>query len=198
MEMNCISRTCKFDTSSGNNWATDDYTEGAEIIDQVVDMIRKEAESRDCSQGFQITYVLRSGIGSGLGTLLLMKIRDKSPDRITASFNLYPSPKVLNVVVEPTNAILSIHQLSENSDETFVIISQNISKQPQPKYAESNWVISSVMSGIFTVSLRFSGKLNGDSRKMSVNSARAHVNVTVQEITHEVWSSRNFFSKYQT
>ena len=56
------------------------------------------------------------------------------------------------------------------------------------------------MSGIFTASLRFSGKLNGDSRKMSVNLvsfARAddkHVKVTVQEITHEVWSSPNFLA----
>ena len=31
-----------------------------------------------------------------------------------------------------------------------------------------NWVISLVMSGI-TASLRFSGKLNGDLRKMGVN-----------------------------
>ena len=144
MEIDCGSK-CKFNTSSaGNNWAKDDYTEGAEIIDQVVDMIRKETESCDSPQGFQITYALRSGTGSGLGILLLMKIRDNYPDRITASFNVCPSPKVQSVVVEPNNATLSIHQLLENSDETFVIdnevfkiISQNISKQPQPKYVES-------------------------------------------------------------
>ena len=47
------------------------YTKGAEILDQVVHMIRKEAESCDCSQGFQITYSLGGCTGSGLGTLLL-------------------------------------------------------------------------------------------------------------------------------
>ena len=78
-----------------------------------------------------------------MGTLLLMKIRDNYPDRITATFSVYPSPKVSDVVVEPYNATLSIHQLLENSDETFVIdnealynISHNILKQQQPKYAE--------------------------------------------------------------
>merc|ERR1712232_1377512 len=109
------------------------------------------------------------------GTLLLLKIRDNYPDRITATFSVYPSPKVSDVVVEPYNATLSIHQLLENSDETFVIdnealfsISHNVLKQKEPKYADLNWVISMVMSGI-TASLRFSGQLNGDLRKMGVN-----------------------------
>merc|ERR1712129_319243 len=105
----------------------------------------------------------------------LLKIRDNYPDRITATFSVYPSPKVSDVVVEPYNATLSIHQLLENSDETFVIdnealfsISHNVLKQKEPKYSDLNWVISMVMSGI-TASLRFSGKLNGDLRKMGVN-----------------------------
>merc|ERR1712115_654169 len=109
------------------------------------------------------------------GTLLLLKIRDNYPDRITATFSVYPSPKVSDVVVEPYNATLSIHQLLENSDETFVIdnealfsISHNVLKQKEPKYSDLNWVISMVMSGI-TASLRFSGKLNGDLRKMGVS-----------------------------
>ena len=142
-------------SGAGNNWAKGHYTEGAELIDEVVDVIRKEAESCDCPQGFQITHSLGGGTGSGLGTLLLMKIRDNYPDRITATFSVYPSPKVSDVVVEPYNATLSIHQLLENSDETFVIdnealynISHNILKQQQPKYAELNCVISLVMSGI--------------------------------------------------
>ena len=119
------------------------YTEGAELIDEVVDVIRREAECCDCSQGFQITHGLGGGTVSGLGTLLLMKMRDNYPDRMTATFSVYPSPKVSDVVVEPYNATLSIHQLLENSDETFVIdnealynISHNILKQQQPKYAE--------------------------------------------------------------
>jgi len=86
-------------------------------------------------------------------------------------------------------------------------------KQAQPKYKELNWVISLVMAGI-TSSLRFPGKLNGDLRKMAVNLVpfpRLHffliaqsplfapgegvkVKLTVQEITDQMWSSRNFMA----
>jgi tubulin beta len=35
---------------AGNNWAKGHYTEGAEIIDNIMDVIRKEAENCDCLQ----------------------------------------------------------------------------------------------------------------------------------------------------
>merc|ERR1712121_175384 len=112
----------------------------------------------------------------------------------------------------------------ENLDETFVIdnealfsISHNVLKQKEPKYKDLNWVISMTMSGI-TASLRFSGKLNGDLRKMGVNLVpfpRLHffllaqstlfapnkgskVKLTVQEITDQMWSSRNFLSNVKS
>jgi len=109
-------------SGAGNNWAKGHYTEGAELIDEAVDIIRRETEGCDCPQGFQLTQSIGGGTGSGMGTLLLLKIRDNYPDRITATFSVYPSPKVSDVVVEPYNATLSIHQLLENSDQTFVII----------------------------------------------------------------------------
>ena len=127
-------------SGAGNNWAKGHYTEGAELIDEAMNIIRKEAEACNCPQGFQLTHSLGGGTGSGMGTLLLARIRDNYPDRIIATFSVYPSPKVSDVVVEPYNATLSIHQLLENSDETFVIdnealfsISHNVLKQKEPK-----------------------------------------------------------------
>lgn len=38
-------------TGAGNNWAKGHYTEGAELIDSVLDTVRKEAENCDCIQG---------------------------------------------------------------------------------------------------------------------------------------------------
>lgn len=38
------------ETGAGNNWAKGHYTEGAELVDGVLDIIRKEAESSDCLQ----------------------------------------------------------------------------------------------------------------------------------------------------
>ena len=56
-----------------------------------------------------------------IGTLILNEIRDSHLDRITATFTIFPSPKVSDVVVEPYNAALSIHYLIEDLDETFVL-----------------------------------------------------------------------------
>jgi tubulin beta len=48
---------------SGNNWAKGHYTEGAELVDDVLDIIRHEAEGCDCLQGLilylNLTYKSR-------------------------------------------------------------------------------------------------------------------------------------------
>merc|ERR1712027_43672 len=108
-------------SGAGNNWAKGHYTEGAELVDSVLDVVRKEAEGCDCLQGFQLTHSLGGGTGSGMGTLLISKIREEYPDRIMNTYSVIPSPKVSDTVVEPYNATLSVHQLVENTDETFCI-----------------------------------------------------------------------------
>ena len=45
------SQPVRAQTGAGNNWAKGHYTEGAELIDSVMDVVRKEAESCDCLQG---------------------------------------------------------------------------------------------------------------------------------------------------
>ena len=87
-------------SGAGNNWAKGHYTEGAELVDSVLDVVRKEAESCDCLQGFQLTHSLGGGTGSGMGTLLISKIREEYPDRIMNTFSVVPSPKVSDTVVE--------------------------------------------------------------------------------------------------
>ena len=94
---------------------------GAELVDSVLDVVRKEAEGCDCLQGFQLTHSLGGGTGSGMGTLLISKIREEYPDRIMNTYSVVPSPKVSDTVVEPYNATLSVHQLVENTDETYCI-----------------------------------------------------------------------------
>ena len=66
----------------------------AELIDSVLDVVRKESESCDCLQGFQVTHSMGGGTGSGMGTLLISKIREEYPDRIMLTFSVFPSPKV--------------------------------------------------------------------------------------------------------
>ncbi|GAA5932449.1 hypothetical protein JCM3775_005922 [Rhodotorula graminis] len=162
-------------SGAGNNWAKGHYTEGAELVDSVLDVVRKEAEACDALQGFQLTHSLGGGTGSGMGTLLISKIREEFPDRMMATFSVVPSPKVSDTVVEPYNATLSVHQLVENSDETFCIDNEALYdicfrtlKLTSPTHGDLNQLVSVVMSGI-TTSLRFPGQLNSDLRKLAVN-----------------------------
>lgn len=71
--------------------------------------------------GFQLCHSLGGGTGSGMGTLLLSKIKEEYPDRMMMTFSVFPSPKVSDTVVEPYNATLSVHQLVENADECMVL-----------------------------------------------------------------------------
>merc|ERR1711941_25759 len=144
-------------------------------IDSVLDVVRKEAESCDCLQGFQITHSLGGGTGSGMGTLLISKIREEYPDRMMCTFSIFPSPKVSDTVVEPYNATLSVHQLVENADEVQVIDNEALYdicfrtlKLTTPTYGDMNHLVSAAISGV-TCCLRFPGQLNSDLRKLATN-----------------------------
>uniref|UniRef100_A0A5S6QB31 Tubulin beta chain n=1 Tax=Trichuris muris TaxID=70415 RepID=A0A5S6QB31_TRIMR len=57
-------------SGAGNNWAKGHYTEGVELVETVMDVIRKESENCDCLQGFQLIHSLGGGTGSGMRTLV--------------------------------------------------------------------------------------------------------------------------------
>ncbi|XP_056647830.1 tubulin beta-4B chain-like [Diorhabda carinulata] len=207
-------------SGAGNNWAKGHYTEGAELVDSVMDVIRKESENCDCLQGFQLVHSIGGGTGSGMGTLLIAKMREEYPDRIMTSFSVVPSPRVSETVVEPYNATLSVHQLIENTDETFCIdnealydIAMHTLKLPSPSYGDLNYLVSLTMSGV-TTCLRFPGQLNADLRKLAVNMVpfpRLHFFVpgfapltprnsikyralSVSELTQQMFDSRNMMA----
>lgn len=106
--------------------------------------------------GFQLTHSLGGGTGSGMGTLLISKIREEYPDRIMNTFSVVPSPKVSDTVVEPYNATLSVHQLVENTDETYCIDNEALYdicfrtlKLTTPTYGDLNHLVSATMSGMY-------------------------------------------------
>uniref|UniRef100_A0A8D0MLS2 Tubulin beta chain n=1 Tax=Sus scrofa TaxID=9823 RepID=A0A8D0MLS2_PIG len=207
-------------SGAGNNWAKGHYTEGAELVDSVLDVVRKESESCDCLQGFQLTHSLGGGTGSGMGTLLISKIREEYPDRIMNTFSVMPSPKVSDTVVEPYNATLSVHQLVENTDETYCIDNEALYdicfrtlKLTTPTYGDLNHLVSATMSGV-TTCLRFPGQLNADLRKLAVNmvpfprlhffmpgfapltsrGSQQYRALTVPELTQQMFDSKNMMA----
>lgn len=160
---------------AGNNWAKGFYTEGAELTDTILEIVRKQTEPCDALQGFQLLHSLGGGTGAGLGSLLLSKFREEYPDRMLATYSILPSPKVSETVVEPYNALLSVHQIVENSDLTMCIdnealydVTQRTLKVKQPSFDDLNTIVAQVMCGISTT-LRFPGQLNGDLRKLAMN-----------------------------
>nr|KAF6402811.1 tubulin beta 4A class IVa [Rousettus aegyptiacus] len=189
-------------------------------MDAVLDVVRKEAESCDCLQGFQLTHSLGGGTGSGMGTLLISKIREEFPDRIMNTFSVVPSPKVSDTVVEPYNATLSVHQLVENTDETYCIDNEALYdicfrtlKLTTPTYGDLNHLVSATMSGV-TTCLRFPGQLNADLRKLAVNmvpfprlhffmpgfapltsrGSQQYRALTVPELTQQMFDAKNMMA----
>lgn len=147
-------------------------------MDSVLDVLRKEAEGCDCVQGFQLLHSLGGGTGSGLGTLIITKIREEYPDRIMSTYSVVPSPKVSDTVVEPYNATLSVHQLIENTDESFCFDNEALYdicfrtlKLTTPTYGDLNHLVSATMSGV-TTCLRFPGQVSarGMSRHIFCNA----------------------------
>ena len=49
-------------SGAGNNWAKGHYTEGAELVDSVLDVVRKEAESCDCLQVIMMLVTSQSDL----------------------------------------------------------------------------------------------------------------------------------------
>ena len=162
-------------------------------------------------------HSLGGGTGSGLGTLIIKSLREEYPDRVIETFSCYPSPKVSDCVVEPYNCTLSVHELIENADMSFVLDNEALYdicfrtlKLTTPTFADLNHLISAVTAGI-TSSIRFPGQLNSDLRKMNTNlvpfprmhfftsgyvplTARAsqtYKNLTVPELTQQMFDAKN-------
>ncbi|KAI5067091.1 hypothetical protein GOP47_0017619 [Adiantum capillus-veneris] len=181
-------------SGAGNNWAKGHYTEGAELIDSVLDVVRKEAENCDCLQGFQVCHSLGGGTGSGMGTLLISKIREEYPDRMMLTFSVFPSPKVSDTVVEPYNATLSVHQLVENADECMVLDNEALYdicfrtlKLVTPTFGDLNHLISATMSGV-TCCLR--GKMSTkEVDEQMINVQNKNSSYFVEWIPNNVKSS---------
>merc|ERR1712012_852397 len=155
-----------------------------------------QQEKCDASQAFTLYHSIGGGTGSGMGTLLLLKIRDAFPDKITCSYSIYPSPKVSDTVVEPYNAVLSTHQLLENSDETFIIdnealmnIQHNVLKvTSDADFKKINALIAKVCSGV-TCPLRFQRAIDQKKCEEEVhkNEQKAKAAGTIVE-----WIPNNF------
>ncbi|KUI63142.1 Tubulin alpha chain [Cytospora mali] len=160
---------------AANNYARGHYTIGKEMVDNVVDRIRRVADNCSSLQGFLIFHSFGGGTGSGFGALLLERLATEYGKKCKLEFAVYPAPRVSTAVVEPYNAVLSTHSTIENSDCTFLVDNEavyDICRRnldiARPSYEHLNRLIAQVVSSI-TSSLRFDGALNVDLNEFQTN-----------------------------
>ncbi|KAG1695163.1 hypothetical protein DVH05_020804 [Phytophthora capsici] len=160
---------------ASNNFARGHYTIGREIVDHVLDRVRKLADACTGLQGFMIFNAVGGGTGSGLGSLLLERLSVDYGRKSKLAFTVYPSPLLSTAVVEPYNAVLSTHSLLEHTDVSFVLDNEAIYDIclrslgiERPSYTNLNRLIAQVISSL-TTSLRFDGSLNVDITEFQTN-----------------------------
>ncbi|GIY42431.1 tubulin alpha-1C chain [Caerostris extrusa] len=160
---------------AANNYARGHYTIGKEIVDLVLDRIRKLADQCTGLQGFLIFHSFGGGTGSGFTSLLMERLSVDYGKKSKLEFSIYPAPQVSTAVVEPYNSILTTHTTLEHSDCAFMVDNEaiyDICRRnldiERPTYTNLNRLISQIVSSI-TASLRFDGALNVDLTEFQTN-----------------------------
>ncbi|PFX20014.1 Tubulin alpha-2 chain [Stylophora pistillata] len=190
---------------AANNYARGHYTIGKEIIDLVLDRIRKLADQCTGLQGFLIFHSFGGGTGSGFTSLLMERLSVDYGKKSKLEFAIYPAPQIATAVVEPYNSILTTHTTLEHSDCAFMVDNEaiyDICRRnldiERPTYTNLNRLIGQIVSSI-TASLRFDGALNvdltefqrGDVVPKDVNAAIATIK-TKRTIQFVDWCPTGF------
>ena len=111
---------------ASNNYARGHYTVGKELIDQVLDRVRRVADNCSGLQGFLVFHSFGGGTGSGFGALLMERLSVDYGKKCKLEFCVYPAPQVSTSVVEPYNSILTTHTTLEHSDCSFMVDNEAI------------------------------------------------------------------------
>ncbi|KAL3206626.1 hypothetical protein MRX96_010685 [Rhipicephalus microplus] len=160
---------------AANIYARGHYRIGKEMVDLVLDRIRKVADQCTALEGFLIFHSFGGGTGSGFTSLLMKRLSVDYSKKCKLEFAIYPAPQVSTAVVEPYNSILTTHTTLEHSDCAFMVDNEAIFDICQrnlgierPSYTNLNRLIGQIVSSI-TASLRFDGALNVDLTEFHTN-----------------------------
>ncbi|KAF3816288.1 hypothetical protein GH733_014461 [Mirounga leonina] len=106
---------------AANNYAQGHYTVGKEIINLVLDQIRKLTDRCTGLQGFLIFHSFGGGTGSGFTSLLMEQLSIDYGTKSKLEFAIYPTPQVSTAAAEPYNSILTTHTTLEHLDCAFMV-----------------------------------------------------------------------------
>jgi hypothetical protein len=157
---------------ASNNYARGHYTVGKELIDQVLDKVRRVADNCSGLQGFLVFHSFGGGTGSGFGALLMERLSVDFGKKVKLEFCVYPAPQTATSVVEPYNSILTTHTTLEHSDCSFMVDNEAIYDicrrnlgLERPNYVNLNRLIAQGMSITLTLLILIAniGKLSPPS-----------------------------------
>ncbi|GMF25534.1 unnamed protein product [Phytophthora fragariaefolia] len=116
----------------GNNWAMGYYGprlkapapaftslalgDRRELVEYVMESLRREVEAVDCYQGSVVMHSLGGGTGSGLGCRVLESMRDTYPKAYIATASVAPSWTRGDSPLQNYNAVLTLACLQEVAD----------------------------------------------------------------------------------
>ena len=146
---------------AANNYVRGYYTVGKEIVDLVLNRIRKLADNCTGLLGFLVFHLFRSDTGSGFTLLLMERLSVDYGKKSTLEFCIYPAPHFATAVVDSYNSTLCAPTTLEHSNCTFMVDNEaiyDICRRKldieRPSYANLNRLISQTVSSI-TASLKF-------------------------------------------
>uniref|UniRef100_A0A182PE08 Tubulin alpha chain n=1 Tax=Anopheles epiroticus TaxID=199890 RepID=A0A182PE08_9DIPT len=202
---------------AASNFGRGHYQLGQTMVEPAMDRIRKLSEHCSSLQGFMMFHSVGGGTGAGFGTLMLERLGEDYGKTSRMEFDIFPSPKVSPVIVEPYNAILASHVAMEHSDCTFVLDNEALYDVcdrslgvREPTYTNLNRLVAQAVSCV-TASLRFSGAINVDLLEFQTNlvpfprihyplvtyaplapaSAARHEQPTTAQLTYECFEPGN-------
>nr|CDJ80735.1 Tubulin FtsZ domain containing protein [Haemonchus contortus] len=138
---------------AGNNWASG-YGQGGEVYEQIMDIIERESENSDQMDGFLFTHSVSGGTGSGMGSLILEKIRDRFPKKVIQTYSVFANHEdTSDVIVHPYNSVLSMERLIDFPDHVVVIDNAALNRlaagkfeTQQPTFDHINSLVTRIMS----------------------------------------------------
>lgn len=103
----------------GNNWAMGFHGRGgSKMLERILEMIRVDAERHDAMQQILVLHSVAGGTGSGLGSRLLMELRDQYQNATLGTVSIAPF-QTGETALQHLNMSLTLSSLLEFSDCCF-------------------------------------------------------------------------------
>ena len=156
--------TCAFaqKRGSGNNWASGYHERAPAAAETILDMVQTQAERCDQLSGFLVLMSVAGGTGSGVGSYLTERLRDRFPSSALLNAVVWPFASG-EVIVQDYNAVLTTRHLQESSDGVVILQNDQLQKAASKllllrdiSFCDLNRIISHSLAGFLQPSFDLS------------------------------------------